>query len=143
MPMAGKFALIIANNEYDDPRLTKLSAPTEPESLADVLRDPAIGEFDDVKVLINQNFNLVLKEIARFFVDRHPEDLLILFYSGHGIRDEAGQLYLAVKDTELRLLSASAIESRFISSQMDGCRSKRQILLLDSSNAGAFVRGTK
>ncbi len=52
--MSRRLALLISNNQYSDPNLTKLAAPlADAEALARVLRDQSIGAFDDVQTLIN------------------------------------------------------------------------------------------
>ena len=63
----------------------------------------------------------------------------MLYFSGHGVKDEQGNLYLAVKDTERPLLAGTSIEAAFITAQMDRSHSKRQILILDCCHSGAFV----
>jgi hypothetical protein len=52
--MAGRrVALVIANDEYDDPGLAELGAPAhDAAALSDVLGDPAVGDFT-VQVLPN------------------------------------------------------------------------------------------
>ena len=50
-----KYALIIGNNKYDDPKLAQLKTPAaDSQALAKVLDDKAIGGFDVVVPLINQ-----------------------------------------------------------------------------------------
>jgi len=45
--MPDRLALIIANSEFDAPKLSRLRTPgRDAEALADVLRDPAIGGFE-------------------------------------------------------------------------------------------------
>ena len=62
-----RFALIIANSEYQDPDLQKLLAPSlDAEALAKVLGHPKIGEFG-VKALINKRSSEVNEEIDIFF----------------------------------------------------------------------------
>jgi uncharacterized caspase-like protein len=142
--MGRKFALLIGNNVYQDNKLSKLKTPaSDVKALASVLRDPAIGEFDKVTKLINQNHALVSQNISKFFAQRMPEDLLLLYFSGHGILDSQGRLYLAVKDTDLSILRPTSIEARFINEEIDDCRSKRQILILDCCHSGAYVQGAK
>jgi hypothetical protein len=67
----------------------------------------------------------------------------LLYFSGHGVLDDRGRLYLALKDTQVNLLKATSISSSFVADEMDSCRSKRQILILDCCHSGAFARGTK
>src|SRR6202035_1247578 len=80
-------ALIVANCEYEDPALRPLTAPAQDaEELARVLNDKNIGGFD-VKTLLNQRATEVSRTIEEFFVfsDSGPEDLLLFYFSGHGV----------------------------------------------------------
>lgn len=142
--MGKKYALIIGNTQYADPRLAQLTAPgKDVEDFAHVLRDENICAFDDVKVLLNQPEHIVRKAIEEYFDQKKPDDLIVLYFSGHGIRDELGVLYLAVKNTVRTRLRSTAIKSDFVREVMDQCRSKRQVLILDCCNSGAFAQGTK
>src|SRR5438093_8510164 len=94
-----KFALIIANSEYQDQDLRKLLSPSmEAEALERVLGDSEIGGFE-VKALVNKRSYEVNEEIEIFFADRMREDLLLLYFSGHGIKDQEGRLYFATVNT--------------------------------------------
>lgn len=142
--MSPKYALIIANTDYSDAGLAKLSAPgRDAEELARVLKSPDICAFDDVNVLLNQPDAVVRDRIDAFFDQKKPDDLLIMYFSGHGVRDEQGSLYLAVQNTNRFRLRATAIKSDFIRESMDQSRSRRQVLILDCCNSGAFAQGTK
>jgi hypothetical protein len=142
--MGRKLALIIGNSQYEDAGLARLSAPdADVNALADVLRDTSIGAFDAVESIVNQSFAHTRRAIARFFDERKRDDLLLLYFSGHGVRDEYGQLHLAVRDTERSLLAATAIEAAFVSECMDRSASKRLVLVLDCCHSGAFGYGAK
>ncbi|HEY3312829.1 MAG TPA: caspase family protein [Anaerolineales bacterium] len=142
--MSGKYALIIGNTDYTDPGLAQLAAPgKDAEDFARVLRDKEIGAFDEVNVLLNQPEYTVRESIDDFFNQKKPDDLLVLYFSGHGVRDELGSLYLAVKNTNRNKLRATGIKSDYIREAMDQSRSRRQVLILDCCNSGAFAQGTK
>jgi Caspase domain/TIR domain len=142
--MSGKFALIIGNSRYDDASLGRLKAPDiDVYELESVLKSPEVGRFDEVTTLLNQDCASVRKAIARFYDQRQRDDLLLLYFSGHGVKDEQGHLYLALRDTESGLLAGSAIETAFISGRMDRSFSKRQVLVLDCCHSGAFAHGAK
>jgi Caspase domain len=140
--MAGtKAALLVATAEYGDPAFRRLRTPGhDVEALRRVLEDPAIGSFD-VRALVNQPGQLVEEEIEGFFADRKPDDLLVLYLSCHGVKDQDGRLYFAATDTKLQRLAASGISSTFVNEQMGNSRSKRVVLLLDCCYSGAFARG--
>jgi len=142
--MSGKFALIIGNTEYTDPGLAQLTAPgKDTEDFARVLKDREIGAFDDVNILLNQPESVVRGVIDEFFDQKKPDDLLVLYFSGHGVRDELGALFLAVKNTIRSRLRSTAVKSDYIREVMDQSRSKRQVLILDCCMSGAFSQGTK
>ena len=142
--MTRKFALVVGNSHYADPALARLKAPeADVHALAGVLRDPAIGGFDDVRELIDEPEHTIRRAIAAFFANKAPSDLLLLYASGHGVLDDQGRLYLATQDTQRDLLNATAIPTSFITDGMDTCRSKRQVLILDCCHSGAFARGSK
>jgi class 3 adenylate cyclase len=137
--MSRKRALLIGNTQYLDERFLPLTAPTEDaKDLAEVLKHHDIGSFDEVITLLDEPNNVVRREVARFFKNNEKEDLLVLFFSGHGVRSERGELYLAQKDTEYELLSATGIPAHYIADLMDESRSKSQILILDCCFSGAF-----
>jgi hypothetical protein len=139
-----KYALIIGNNKYDDPKLAQLKTPAaDSQALAKILDDRTIGSFDVVLPLINQNESKTRRAISEFLMDKKPDDLVLLYFSGHGVLDDRGRLYLALKDTQVSLLKATSIPSSFLADEMDSCRSKRQILILDCCHSGAFARGVK
>jgi uncharacterized caspase-like protein len=139
-----KYALIIGNNKYDDPKLAQLKTPAaDSQALAKLLGDQTIGSFDQVTPLINKTETQVRRAISTFLGNKKPDDLILLYFSGHGVLDDRGRLYLALRDTQVNLLKATSIPSSFVADEMDSCRSKRQILILDCCHSGAFARGVK
>jgi formylglycine-generating enzyme required for sulfatase activity/uncharacterized caspase-like protein len=142
--VTSKFALVIANTEYQDANFAKLTAPgKDAEEFAQVLHDPELAAFDDVQVLLNEGEGKTRRAIARFFAERKTADLLLLYFSGHGVRNEQGQLFLAANDTEISILDATGVPAEFITRAMNNSRSQRQLLILDCCNSGAFAHGSK
>jgi caspase domain-containing protein len=140
--MTSKYALVIANTDYQDASFAKLTAPgKDAEEFAQILRE--LAEFEDVQVLLNEGEGKTRRSIARFFAERKRDDLLLLYFSGHGVRNEMGQLFLAANDTEINILEASGIPAEFVTASMNNSRSQRQLLILDCCNSGAFAHGSK
>ncbi len=139
-----KYALIIGNDQYEDLKLSRLKTPTEDVGgLAKILRDKEIGDFDDIVLVVNKTESETRRAISRFLKDKKPDDLVLIYFSGHGVLDGQNNLFLALKDTQTDILSGSAIPSSFISYEMGQCRSKRQVLILDCCHSGAFSHGIK
>jgi len=134
-------ALVIANLRYDDAALRGLRAPADDARALDrVLGDQDIGRFD-VELCVDESEPAIRRRIADFFADRDRDDLLLLHYSGHGVKDARGRLFLAARDTDLRRLSATAIPASFLNDQMTESASRRVVLVLDCCYSGAFARG--
>jgi uncharacterized RDD family membrane protein YckC len=134
-------ALIVASDNYTDPGLRRLRAPaSDAQALAAVLRNPRIGGFQ-VRTLLNEPAHEVNLAVEEFFADRRPDDLLLLHFSCHGVKDEGGELYFATSNTRLRRLGATAVAADFVNRRMNRSRSRRVVLLLDCCYAGAFERG--
>ncbi|MET8003904.1 caspase family protein [Nonomuraea glycinis] len=141
-PSSGRrLALIVASDEYQDPGLRRLRAPAQDaEALAKVLGDETIGGFD-VRTMLNEPTSVVNEAVEEFFADRHPDDLLLLHFSGHGVKNDSGDLYFATTSTKLNRLGATAVAAEFVNRQMTRSRCRRVVLLLDCCYAGAFARG--
>jgi DNA modification methylase len=140
----GKYALVIGCNNYEDEQLRGLTAPsTDVLRLSEILLSPLIGGFDDVVPLIDSQYNEVQLAIADLFADKTAGDLLLLYFSGHGLLDIQGRLFLATCNTKRKRLSVTGISSVFINEEMANSNSKKQIMILDCCYSGAFYKGSK
>jgi hypothetical protein len=134
---------VVATARYSDPKLQQLRAPAaDAKRLAEVLRDPVKGNFD-VQVLTDDSYATLTKRIAGFFRDRRPNDLLLLHFSCHGVKDDRGDLYLAATDTEVDLLSATGVSAAWLNDQISRTRSRRTVVLLDCCFSGSFPFGMR
>lgn len=141
--MDTKCALIIGNREYNEPLSRLITPGNDATRLAEVLSDPDIGGFDHVELLLDRSEGDLRRTIERFYGRRSKDQLLLLYFSGHGVLDDKGLLYFAVKDTELDALRSTSVPATFVRHVMDDSRSRRQVLILDCCNSAAFLRGTK
>lgn len=142
--MSGRrLALVIANGEYDHDGLERLTSTTaDAAALVEVLGDPAIAGFE-VEVLRDAAAHEVLGAIEDRLSDAHPDDLVVLHFSGHGLKDEAGALFLAARNTRPDRLGSTAVAADFVQRAMNTCRARRLVLLLDCCYGGAFGRGVR
>ena len=139
--MAARDALIVATAQYSDPLLQELQAPAaDAHSLYEVLSHPEIGNFKATE-LIDQVNHQVAEEIEDFFADRHPDDLLVLYFSGHGIKDQDGRLFFTARNTLHSRLLTTAVPASLVNDAMMRSRSRYQLLILDCCYSGAFARG--
>jgi hypothetical protein len=140
--MAGRrLALIVATDVYEDPGLHKLRAPAEDaEALAEVLGDPELGDFE-VSTLHNETHWTIGQRVEAMLAEAKLDDLIVLHFSCHGIKDDSGELYLAATNTKPNLLATTAVEAALVNRLVRRSRSQRIVLLLDCCFGGAFERG--
>ena len=139
-----RLALLVGASEFDDHWLGGLVTPaSDLEALRRVLEDPEIGRFTVLPSLLNSTDAQIRRRIDEFFSSAYADDLLLLYYSGHGVLDEQGHLYLAGKDTVREALASTAVSAAFVSERMDRCVARHQVLVLDCCHSGAFAKGAK
>ena len=142
-----KVALLIGVSEYE-PGLNPLPAAVKDlDAMRKVLLHPEMGGFaeSDIVLLKNPRRQEMEESIETLFANRHRDDLILLFFSGHGIKDDAGRLYLGTSKTRKTpqgdLVRSSAVAANFVHENMGRSRSKRQVVILDSCFSGAFADG--
>lgn len=141
--MERRVAILIGNGNHSDERFEALLAPsTDVSGLESVLGDPRIGGFE-VLPLVDKTTREISIAISKAIKELSHKDTLLIYYSGHGVLDEAGKLHFATSDTSYDLLSATAISAQFIAQELDHCGSRRQIIILDCCYSGAFDRSRK
>ena len=144
--MVSRVALLIGVDDYDQTSFKRLHTPPNGvRALENVLSDPKIGHFNRVKTLINPDFITMQQEIEDLFFHAQMTDLILLYFAGHGVKDEHNKLYLTNRSTvkyksgELR--KSTAIKADFVIEVMSSSLARQQVVILDSCFSGAFPDG--
>jgi hypothetical protein len=138
-----RLALLVAIESYADPSLRGLRAPGRDASeLHDLLADPDVGGFT-VTSVTDGTAQQVRLAVEEFLLDRSPGDLTLVYLSCHGLVDLRRRLYFAAADTRKERLAATGVEAQWLLDQLDDCRARRQVVILDCCFSGAFARGAK
>ena len=148
--MASKHALLIGVSSYGEGLTPIPSARLDVEALAQVLRDPQLGGFshDQVVVLQDPQRTPMERAVELLFANRDPEDLLLLYFSGHGFRDDQRQLLLSCSESRKfsegrergKVQQSSTLRAAQLREYMKNS-SKYQLLILDCCFSGAFAEG--
>lgn len=134
-------ALVVANDTYDHAALGQLrSAAADAVALSEVLGDPEVGGFE-VDVVQNAASYEVQAHIEDLFADSGPDDLVLLHFSGHGLKSDSGELFIAARNTRPDRLASSSVPADFVQRCMRGSRAHSIVLFLDCCYGGAFGEG--
>jgi GUN4-like/Caspase domain len=141
-----KIALLIGVSEYEEGLKPLPAAANNIKALREILVNRDIGDFDEahVKVLHSPQRQEMEEAIFDLFDQRQKDDLVLLYFVGHGILDEDNQFYFATRQTRKnqgRLRLPTALVASTVQHYMKKSRSQRQVVILDSCFSGAFGRG--
>ncbi|OCQ98217.1 sulfatase-modifying factor protein [Nostoc sp. MBR 210] len=140
-----KVALLIGISEYQEPTLAPLPKAVEDvEAMRRVLENPEMGGFDDVTVLKNPQRQEMEREIYNLYAHHQKDDLVLLYFSGHGVTVENGDFYFSTCETQKnqnKLLPFTAVAATSVHRWMNESKSKRRVVILDCCFSGAFAKG--
>jgi Caspase domain len=136
-------ALLIGNSTYpaDEHNLQTLKGPVKDIAVLNrALTDPASGLFADVDVTLlpEATSTRAIRALGRFFGTADRDDVLLVYFSGHGKLDQSGRLHLCMQDTESADLLSTAVSSARIKEFADASHARNVVIVLDCCYAGAF-----
>jgi hypothetical protein len=140
-----KVALLIGVSQYGAGFNQLPAATRDVAAMQRVWQHPDMGGFDKVIPVLDLGPQETGIAIEQLFGDRNRDDLILLYFSGHGVKDESGSLYLATRATRKNdrggLIRSTAISARFVQEIMSYSRARRQVVILDCCFSGAFAEG--
>lgn len=139
-----RHALLIGVTRFSDPKLFGLRAPkSDVEELEAILKDPTRGGFDHVITSIDENLLSIRDKLSDLMDDRHPNDMVLFYYSGHGIVDRRNSLYLATGESQAEKPRARSLSSSEVREMMEHSRAGKLVVVLDCCHSGVFTEGAK
>lgn len=136
-----KVALLIGVGDYASGLSPLPAAPRDVAALKQVLSNPEMGNFDRVRTLIDPSSMEMSVAIETWFRECQPDDLVLLYFSGHGVKDGNRDLYFATCNTrkgQEEIIRATAVAASFVRDSLKRSRARRQVVILDCCFSGAF-----
>jgi len=146
----GRHAVLIGCSEFPKaPReLARLRCPeNDVDGMHEILTARPWGLFGEQQthVVKNKTHDEILFKIEEVLNNATKDDMVVIYYSGHGRCDDQGWLYLAALNTDTRYLSSTSVPAQLIKSSIENCASSKVVLILDCCFSGAvgkvFLRG--
>ncbi|NEQ74194.1 MAG: Clp protease [Okeania sp. SIO2C9] len=139
-----KIALLIGVSEYLPEFPALPSAVKDVEAMKEVLGNSEMGGFDEIKVLENSNRQQIEEAIYDLFADRNKDDVLLFYFSGHGVKSRESNLFLATPKTrkgQRGIVTPTAVGASVLQGHMNDSFSQRLVVILDCCYSGAFTKG--
>lgn len=136
-------ALVIGNNDYKDPTMTwepLSTAVNDAQSFSSVLRKEY--GFTDVEVMLNATQRDIVLALDRLADRVEENDSVVVFYAGHGFRDEEKSRAYWVPVDAVGQDHTTFIRNSTIRDELDiiGRRAKHTLLISDSCFSGSLLR---
>ncbi len=135
-----RYAILIASSHFNDPDLNDLKCPVnDVDGFRELLASEEYGNFIEPTVLKDREHHEVLGRIQEVFNHAGRNDLVLIYYSGHGKLNRAGSLYLTTTNTYLNKLETTAISADDIKKIIDISFLNKVIIILDCCYSGAII----
>jgi len=141
-----RYAVLIASSQFEDQCIQNLWCPeNDVDGLNELLMSKDYGNFSESIPLKNKPHHEILLEIEQIIENASRNDLVLIYYSGHGKQDSNGNLYLATTNTRTRYLKSTSIPIDSIKTYIAASRINKVIIILDCCYSGlvgkAFLKG--
>jgi Caspase domain len=139
-------ALLIGNSHYpEDPEnLPDLKGPiNDVTGLGRVLSGKSTSLFSpaDIKLMTDRQSYEISAELEQLFTAATRDDVLLIYYSGHGITADNGSLLLCARNSRTDRKLATTVSAETITRMTDQSAAATTIVVLDCCYAGAFKSG--
>lgn len=106
------------------------------------------GEFaeEDVVILKNVSRQEIEESIHNLFNarERQKDDLVLFYFSGHGVVDEGNKLFLGTPSTRKegnKIVKPTTVRATYLHDAMNDSKSQHQVLIFNCCFSGAFAQG--
>lgn len=137
-------ALLIGNATFprDPHALPTIEGPrTDIKELYRALIDDEVGLFSAENIqkpMEDEGIQVLRENLEVFLSTAGREDVILIYYSGHGTLDEQGGLYLCASNTVVDRLCSTALSAREINNMILRSAAATTIIVLDCCHSGAF-----
>jgi len=132
-----RWALLIGNENFEDRSLT---APARAVADVNLLRGALTARYkvpaDQAFVLTDESLVRLEQSIPDFLGRLSANDELLVYVTGRAYRNDAGKVFLAPRSFDLRRVDATGLPLQWLIDQLERCKAKGKLLLVDFGRAG-------
>ena len=135
-----KKALIVGVSEYEDSNMQKLDfCKNDGEKMYEILNSVGYKVLNNASMTGHVKFENMRNAIYDFFNDPNNkfDDTLVFYYSGHGIPDSDGDVYLSTSDINPDEPYRAGFSFNELTKRVNASISTRIVLILDCCYSGA------
>jgi len=138
------WAVVIGIDDYKDDNIQDLNYSVADaggfyQFLQEQRKTKAYPEME-IRYLINKEatYKNVKGELSNFLRNARRQDMVFIFFAGHGRLDPDGEPFLLTYDTELNNIAGTAISMHDMSRVLKKIQSEKAILFVDACHSGGI-----
>ena len=140
--MGKRLAFLCGTGEFKSEYITNLdSVKNDVNDLEEILLDEDLGYFDDVSKFIGENKNGLDDKLNLFLSEASEDDLVVFYYTGHGLLDKDGRLYFSLPNSEIDDPYPESMSSFRVRELIKNCSANKKVVILDCCHSGGFDKG--
>ena len=143
MTKGQRYAILIGNGSFKNhPKPHNLRcASNDVSGLSEILKDKSKGAFDQIIELNDETAQAIRLNLYRLLKQVSKDDLLLIYYTGHGKLNRSGKLYLVATDSNYDELEPTSIAINEVLDFIRTSNCKTIGLILDCCYSGAISTG--
>jgi WD40 repeat protein/uncharacterized caspase-like protein len=132
------YVVVVGVSDYQDARYKLTYADKDARDLADLfqIKPDRFGEVKVLRILNRDATREKIQQARQFLEASRVDDLVVLFLAGHGLLDSKLDYYFATADIDFNDPSRRGLPYEAIEDLLDGIRSRRKLLLMDTCHSG-------
>jgi WD40 repeat protein len=133
------YIIAFGASNYKDAKYNLTYPQKDAADLLNVFQTNKGGRYNTVKTLLIKNENLTksaLLDGRKMLAEAQPNDIVLLFYAGHGVLDKNFDYYLSTYDIDFMNPAEKGIAYEELESLLDGIKPLRKALFIDACHSG-------
>jgi hypothetical protein len=127
---AKRLGLLIVTTAYADSLFPGVPDGQGPKDLADELHSEKGSDFS-ITALFDPTRAAALGALEELLANRDPDDLVLLYFAGHLIKERDGTLFVALRESSRSDLANTAISADLVQQKLRETQARDQIIILD------------
>ncbi len=135
------WAVLVGVNTYDDPHIPNLTVCVDDVTAIQHMLQPGYQVthlLTDATAAHPPSRANILGAVASIAQAVNSNDLLLFYFSGHGLAED-GESYLLARDTRLAALKHTAIAMHDLCELLSHSAARARVIILDACHAGAAI----
>ena len=132
------YVVAVGVSDYADARFRLTYADKDARDLADLFESKR-DRFGEIKVQRILNGHATRENILKakdFLKTSRVDDLVVVFFAGHGLLDNKLDYYFATADIDFKDPAKRGLSYEAIEDLLDGIRARKKVLLMDTCHSG-------